>query len=91
MTTNYYWTDISISITRIKAESKAEAEALVNEFLDRVAVITTDEIQWDDADWTIQEDTYDKTKGEWVTLEVNQDKGSCPVCGYLVCSDQCTI
>jgi len=91
MTTNYYWTDISISITRIKAKSKAEAEALVNEFLNKIAAIKTNEIQWDDANWIIQEDTYDKTKGEWVTLEVNQDKGTCPACGYLVCSADCPI
>jgi len=65
--TKHYWTDITISVTRINAENATEAEALINEFLDKVALIMVDKVSWDNADWTIQEDTLDEAKGQWVT------------------------
>jgi hypothetical protein len=65
---SHYWTDLSISITTIDAKSKDEAEALIQEFIDKIAPIMDDKVRWDEADWTIQEDVLDEAKGEWVTL-----------------------
>lgn len=73
---NYYWTDITIPVTGINAKNAAEAEALINEFLDKVALIMVDKVRWDNADWTIQEDTLDEAKSQWVTSLPSSKEGS---------------
>jgi hypothetical protein len=35
----YYSTDLSIAITEIKADSKEQAEAIMREFTDKIALI----------------------------------------------------
>ena len=63
---NYYSADLSISIVEIKAKSKEQAEAIMQEFIDKIAPIMADQIQWDEVDWTIEENVLDKKAGEWV-------------------------
>ena len=55
----YYSTgrDLTISIVEIKASSMEEAEAVIQRFIDEIGKVMTDEVRWDEADWTIQENT----------------------------------
>lgn len=55
----YYSTgqDLTISITEIKASSMEEAEAVIQRFIDEIGKVMTDEVRWDEADWTIEENT----------------------------------
>jgi hypothetical protein len=55
----YYSTgrDLTISITEIKASSMGEAEAVIQRFIDEIGKVMTDEVRWDEADWTIEENT----------------------------------
>jgi hypothetical protein len=53
----YYSTDITIPVVEIYASSKEEADAIIQEFIDRIAPIMDSQIRWDDADWTIQLNT----------------------------------
>jgi hypothetical protein len=63
----YYSTDLSISIVEIKAESKEQAEAIMQEFIDKIAPIMEDKISWQEANWEIEESVLDKKAGEWIT------------------------
>jgi hypothetical protein len=61
----YYSTDLSISIVEIKAESKKEAEAIMQKFIDEIAPIMEDKIRWHEADWTIEKNVLDEENGVW--------------------------
>ena len=63
----FFWADLSISILDIKAESKDQAEKIVNEFLDKIAPIMQDSIRWDGADWEIKESHFSDS-GEWIDV-----------------------
>jgi hypothetical protein len=68
----YYSTgrDLTISIVEIKASSMEEAEAVMQRFIDEIGKVMTDEVSWDEADWTIQENTMNaEGTGYWVTDE----------------------
>jgi hypothetical protein len=68
----YYSTgrDLTISITEIKASSMQEAEAVMQRFIDEIGKVMTDEVRWDEADWTIEENTLNADgTGYWVTDE----------------------
>jgi hypothetical protein len=51
----------------IKADSVEQAEAVMNKFIDKISKIMTDEVRWDEADWSIEENILDKKRGEWIT------------------------
>jgi hypothetical protein len=51
----YYSTHLTIPIVAIEANSAGQAEAIINEFLDKIAPIMEDVITWHDADWIITE------------------------------------
>ena len=55
----YYSTDLSISIVEIKAESREQAEAVLQRFIDEIGKVMTDEVHWDEADWTIEEKRFE--------------------------------
>lgn len=61
----YYSTDFRISITEVKAETKEEAEALIQKYVDTISPIMADKIQWDEVDWTIEENILDEAEGVW--------------------------
>jgi hypothetical protein len=65
----YYCTgqDLTISMVDIKANSVEEAEAVMQRFIDKIGEIMTDEVRWNEADWSIEENILDKAKGVWVT------------------------
>jgi hypothetical protein len=65
----YYCTGqaLTISMVDIKADSVEEAEAVMNKFIDKISKIMTDKVRWDEADWSIEENILDESKGEWVT------------------------
>jgi hypothetical protein len=67
MLANYYSTDLSIPIVRIEAKSVKQAEAIMQKFIDKIAVIMDDKIRWDESDWVIQENVYLPELGEWHT------------------------
>ena len=62
----YYSTDLTIPIVEIMAETEEQAEAIMQEFIDSIAPVMELKIRWDEADWEIQENILDETKGEWV-------------------------
>lgn len=62
----YYSTDLDIPIVEIYAKNKHHAEAIMNEFIDKIGEIMHDKIRWNECDWKIQENVLDETKGEWV-------------------------
>jgi hypothetical protein len=62
----YYSTDLTIPIVEIMAETKEQAEAIMQEFISSIAPVMELKIRWDEADWEIQENVLDETKGEWV-------------------------
>ena len=61
----YYSCDLSISIVNINATSKEHAEAIMQKFIDKIAVIMDTEVRWHEADWEIAENVYDPTSGSW--------------------------
>jgi hypothetical protein len=65
MEDDFYWCDLSIPIVRIEAGSREEAEALMQEFIDKIAPIMHEKLSWQDADWVINKDTL--VNGEWIT------------------------
>lgn len=69
MSEKYYSADLSISIVEIKAKNKKEAEAVMNEFIDRIGPIMADEVCWDEVNWEVQENVLDKREGVWYTDE----------------------
>jgi hypothetical protein len=73
----YYCTgqDLTISIVDIKANSVEEAEAVIQRFIDKIGVIMADEVRWDEADWSIQENTLNEADMTWeVTDEYDYKK-----------------
>ena len=62
----YYSTDLRISIVEIVAKNEKQAEAIMQKFIDEIAVVMDTVVRWDEADWEIQENILDETKGEWV-------------------------
>lgn len=65
----YYSTgqDLTISMVEIKANSVEEAEAVMQRFIDKIAEVMKDEVRWDEADWSIEENVLNKKAGEWIT------------------------
>jgi hypothetical protein len=63
----YYSTgrDLTISIVEIKASSMEEAEAVMQRFIDEIGKVMTDEVRWDEADWTIEENTMNEAGTGW--------------------------
>jgi hypothetical protein len=67
MTQKYYSTDLTIPIVEIMAETKEQAEAIMQNFIDEISPVMELKIRWDEADWTIQENILDEVEGVWVT------------------------
>jgi hypothetical protein len=67
MEEKYYSTDLSISIVDIRANSAEEAEAVMQRFIDEIGKVMWQEVKWDEADWTIQENVLDPGEGVWKT------------------------
>jgi hypothetical protein len=63
----YYSADLSISIVEIKATSKRQAEALMQEFIDKISTIMDSKIRWDEANWEIEKHVLDEKEGVWHT------------------------
>ena len=63
----YYSTgqDLTISMVEIKASSMQEAEAVMQRFIDEIGKVMTDEVRWDEADWTIEENTMNEAGTGW--------------------------
>jgi hypothetical protein len=61
----YYSTDLSIAITEIKADSKEQAEAIMQEFIDKIAPIMDDKIRWEESEWSIEENVLNEAEGVW--------------------------
>jgi hypothetical protein len=77
----YYSTgqDLTISIVEIKASSMAEAEAVMQKFIDEIGKVMPEAVRWDEADWTIEENTLN-AEGFWeVTDEGVPDYPTYPV------------
>jgi hypothetical protein len=78
MSEKYYSTgrDLTISMVEIKATSIEEAEAVMQRFIDVIGEVMKDDVRWDEADWSIQENTLNKAEGIWeVTDEYDYHKG----------------
>ena len=67
----YYSTgkDLTISIVEIVANSMEEAEAVLQRFIDKIAEVMKDEVRWDEADWTIEENTLNEEGTEWIVTD----------------------
>jgi len=65
MFADYYSTDLDIPIVQIFAKNKHHAEAIVNEFIDKISEIMADKIRWNEANWEIQKNVYLPELGEW--------------------------
>jgi hypothetical protein len=65
----YYCTGqaLTISMVDIKANSIKQAEAVMQRFIDEIGKVMTDEVRWDETDWSIEENILNKKTGEWVT------------------------
>ena len=61
----YYSCDLSISIVNIDARNKYHAEAIMQKFIDEIAVVMDEQVRWHEADWEIAENVYDPTTGSW--------------------------
>jgi len=66
MFADYYSTDLDIPIVQIFAKNRHHAEAIVNEFIDKISEIMADKIRWNEANWEIQKNVYLPELGEWV-------------------------
>jgi len=67
MLADYYSTDLSIPIVRIEAKDAEQAEAIMQKFIDKIALIMQNKIHWNESDWVIQENVYLPELGEWHT------------------------
>jgi hypothetical protein len=67
----YYCTGqaLTISMVDIKANSAEEAEAVMNKFIDKISTIMTDEVRWDESDWSIEENILNEKTREWLSTE----------------------
>jgi len=63
----YYSVDLSISMVEVYGKSREEVEAIMNQFIDRIAPIMKDKVRWDEANWEIQENVLDEKEGVWHT------------------------
>lgn len=72
MAEKYYCTGqaLTISMVDIKANNAEEAEAVMQRFIDKIAEVMKDEVRWDEADWTIEENILDEETGEWHSAEI---------------------
>ncbi len=63
----YYSTgkDLTISMVEIVASSMEEAEKVMQRFIDKIAEVMKDEVRWDEADWSIEENTFNEAEGIW--------------------------
>jgi hypothetical protein len=52
----------------IKANSVEEAEAVMQRFIDEIGKVMTDEVRWDEADWSIEKNVFDNKEQVWVTI-----------------------
>ena len=66
----YYCTGqaLTISMVDIKANSVEEAEAVMQRFIDEIGKVMTDEVRWDEADWSIEKNVFDNKEQVWVTI-----------------------
>lgn len=67
MSEKYYSVDLSISMVEVYGKSREEVEAIMNQFIDRIAPIMKDKVRWDEANWEIQENVLDEKEGVWHT------------------------
>jgi hypothetical protein len=67
MFADYYSTDLDIPIVHIFAKNRKHAEAIINEFIDKISEIMSDKIRWDNANWEIRKNVYLPELGEWHT------------------------
>lgn len=69
----YYCTGqaLTISMVEITANSAEEAEAVMQRFVDKIAEVMKDEVRWDEADWSIEENILDEATGEWHSAEIS--------------------
>lgn len=83
MAEKYYSTgrDLTISMVDIKANSLAEAEAVMQRFIDEIAKVMDTEVRWDEADWSIQENTMNAEKTGWEVTDEYDYKKSYPMIG----------
>jgi hypothetical protein len=63
----YWWCDLEIPIVRIEAKNAEHAEYIMQRFIDKIGLIMTDKVFWNDCDWEIKENVYDPETGSWVT------------------------
>ena len=63
----YYSTDLRISIVEIVDKNEKQAEAIMQKFIDEIAVVMDTVVRWDESHWEIEEHILDKNKGEWIT------------------------
>ena len=63
----YYSTDLRISIVEIVAKNEKQAEAIMQKFIDEIAVVMDTVVRWDESHWEIEEHILNKNKGEWIT------------------------
>jgi L-lysine 2,3-aminomutase len=78
----YYSTDLSISIVEIKAGSREQAEAIMQEFINKIAPIMEDKISWQEANWEIEENVLNKQEGVWEMSDVEADADTLASAGY---------
>jgi hypothetical protein len=57
-------------MVEITANSAEEAEAVMQRFVDKIAEVMKDEVRWDEADWSIEENILDEATGEWHSAEI---------------------
>ena len=82
MSEKYYSTDISISILDIKADSTEEADEIIQEFIRKIAPIMEEQIRWDEANWTIEENVLNEEKGVWEISDVEADADTLASAGW---------
>ena len=77
----FYWTDLSISVLEIEADSREQAEKVVQELINRFANSTENfpKIRWDNVDWEIKESVLNQETGVWVDT-VPPDHCHCSNC-----------
>ena len=63
----YYSTgqDLTISMVEKKASRMEEAEEVMQRFIDEIGKVMKDEVRWDEADWSIQENTMNAEGTGW--------------------------
>jgi len=65
-TEKYYSADLTIPIVEIYAESREQAQAIMEKFVEDISAIKAVQLSWDEADFTIEENVLDEVKGVWV-------------------------